>query len=87
MKNQSIPSIPLGDIRGAFRTLSIIDVLRDLAPFAQFKNREKHSWRSVTFSKACNFTKSKTPPWVFSTFFKMYKWYQITQRITLLECF
>ena len=23
-----------------------------------------------------------TPPWVFFTFFKLYKWYQIVQRIT-----
>ena len=23
----------------------------------------------------------KTPPWVFFTFFKLYKWYQIAQRI------
>ena len=30
----------------------------------QFKKREKHSWRSVTFS---NFTKNNTPPWVFFT--------------------
>ena len=27
-------------------------------------------------------TKSNTPPWMFFTFFKLYKWYQITQRIT-----
>ena len=34
------------------------DVLRDLVPFAQFKKRGKHPWRSVTFSKVagCNFT-------------------------------
>ena len=31
--------------------------------------------------KACNFTKINTPPWVFFTFFKLYKWYQIVQRI------
>ena len=29
-----------------------------------------------------NFTKINTPPWVFFTFFKLYKWYQIAQRIT-----
>ena len=28
------------------------------------------------------FTKSNTPPWVFFTFFKLYRWYQIAQRIT-----
>ena len=33
---------------------------------------------------ACNFTKSNTLPWVFFTFFKLYKWYQIVQRITIL---
>ena len=39
-------------------------------------------------AKACNFTKSKTPPWVFFTFFKLYKLYQTAQRITYLEfCF
>ena len=37
----------------------ICDALRDLVPFAQFKKREKHPWRSVTFS---------TPSWVFSRF-------------------
>ena len=29
----------------------IFGALRDLAPCAQFKKREKHPWRSVTFSK------------------------------------
>ena len=33
-------------------------------------------------AKASNFTKINTPPWVFFTFFKLYKWYQIAQRIT-----
>ena len=55
----------------------ICDTLRDLVPFVQIKKRDKHSWRSVTF------TKSDTPPWVFSAFFKLYKWYQIAQRITI----
>ena len=27
------------------------DALRDLVTFVQFKKREKHPWRSVTFSK------------------------------------
>ena len=27
------------------------DVSPDLVPFVQFKKREKHPWRSVTFSK------------------------------------
>ena len=26
------------------------DALRDLAPFVQFKTREKHPWGSVTFN-------------------------------------
>ena len=29
----------------------------------------------------CNFTKSNTPPWVFFTFFKLYKWYQIARSV------
>ena len=31
--------------------LLIYDALRNLVPFAQFEKREKHPWRSVTFSK------------------------------------
>ena len=44
-------------------------------PFALFKKREKYPWRSVTFSNvlACNLTKSNIPPWLFLTFFKLYK--------------
>ena len=33
----------------------ICDVLRDLVPFAQFKKREKHPWRSASFSKVAGF--------------------------------
>ena len=62
------------------------DALHNLVPVVQFKKREKHPWRSVTFSKvaslACNITKSNTPPWFFFTFFKLCKWCQIAQRIT-----
>ena len=29
-----------------------------------------------------NFTKSNTRPWIFFTFLKLYKWYQIAQSIT-----
>ena len=49
---------------------SIWDALRDLVPFVQFKKREKHLWRSVTFSKVVSFAKSSTPLWVFFMFFK-----------------
>ena len=33
-------------------------VLRNLVPLVQFKKREKHPWRSVTFSKVagCRYT-------------------------------
>ena len=34
-------------------------------------------------AESCNFTaKSNTPPWVFFTFLKLNKWYQIAQRTT-----
>ena len=67
----------------------VCDALRDFLSFEQFKKREKHPWRSVTFSKVgvvCSFTKSNTPPWVFFTFLKLYKWYQFAQRITFVGC-
>ena len=50
------------------RQRALCDILRDLVPLVQFKKREKHPWRSLTFS-----TKSNTPPWVFFTFLKLYK--------------
>ena len=57
-----------------FYRVHICDALRDLVAFVQLKKREKHPWRSV-----------KTPPWVFFTFFKLYKCYQIAQRITYIQ--
>ena len=33
-------------------------------------------------TKACNFTKSNTPPWMFFTFFRLHKWYQIVPSIS-----
>ena len=62
----------------------------DLVPFVQFKKREKHPRRSDTFRKiavanlpkSCNFTDSITSPWVFFTFFKLCKRYQIAQCVS-----
>ena len=51
----------------------ICGAVRDLVSIVQFKKRKKHQWRS---------TKSNTPPWVFFTFLKLYKWYQIAQNIS-----
>ena len=31
--------------------INILDALRDLVAFVQFKKRQKHPWMSVTFSK------------------------------------
>ena len=46
-----------------------------------FKNVKNTHGGVLLLLKACNFTKSSTPPWVFFTFFTWYKWYQITQNI------
>ena len=35
-----------------FKVKDISDALRDLVTFVQFKKREKHPWKSVSFSKA-----------------------------------
>ena len=32
---------------------------------------------------ACNFFKINTPPWVFFSFFKLYKWYEIAQSVSI----
>ena len=52
------------------------DALCNLVPFIQIEKRKKHPI-------ACNFTKGNTPPWMFFTFFKLYEWYQIAQRIII----
>ena len=36
-------------------TMIICDVLRNFEPFVLFKKREKHPWRSATFSKVAGF--------------------------------
>ena len=60
--------------------------MRDLVPFLQFKKRKKHPRILILLVKlqdlAYYFTKSNTPPWVFFTFLKLYKGYQIAQSIT-----
>ena len=40
-----------------FVSKDICDALRDLVSFVQFKKREKHPWRSVTFSKVAGYVK------------------------------
>ena len=37
--------------------ISICGALRDLVRSAQLKKREKHPWRSITFSKVAGFKK------------------------------
>ena len=52
------------------RVITLSDALHDLVPFAQFKKREKHPWKSVN-----TLSKSNFPPRVFYMFFKLYKCY------------
>ena len=40
--------------------MKICDALRDLVPFLQFKKREKHPWKTVTFSKVAGLAFSFT---------------------------
>ena len=74
------------EVKQNTQKLIICDALCDLVPFVQFKKSEKHSWGELILVKlqasVCIFTKINTPPWVFFTFFKLHKWYQIAQRIT-----
>ena len=60
------------------------DVSDDLVPFVQFKNRKNTVEEVLLLVK---FTKSNTPPWVFFTFSKLYKWYQIAQSTSYNERF
>ena len=38
------------------KKICICDALFDLVPFVQFNKREKHRWKSVTFSKVAGFS-------------------------------
>ena len=60
------------------------DALLDLVPFVQLKNVKNTHGGVLLFAEACNFTKINTPSWVFFSFLKLYKWYQITQRIIFI---
>ena len=54
--------------------------------FLNFRKTEKKNLEAIFYMScvarfgACNFTKINSPPWVFFTFLKLYKWYQ-TYRI------
>ena len=57
--------------------------MRDLVLFAQFKTvKSTHGGVLVLVTMRAYFTKSNTS-WLFFTFVKLYKWYQIAQRIYL----
>ena len=63
---------------------------RSLIPVPKDERLWKHMmfgaiWYRLYRLKACNFTKSSIPPWVVFTFLKLYKYYQITQRITIFD--
>ena len=64
-------------------------VWRNLVLFVRFKNVKNTHGRVLLLkklqAKACSFTESNTPPWVFFTFFKLPKWYEIAQRISVVE--
>ena len=69
------------------RKQNVCDVFRALVPFVQLKKREKHPWRSVTFSKVAgykpaNLLKATLLDGCFSRFFQLFIWYQIAQNIT-----
>lgn len=60
-------------------------LLYDLVPFVQLKEREKHPWRSATFS--WNSNKSSTRPWVFFAFFQLNKFTHIEiSQVIYLVC-
>ena len=57
--------------------------------FYDLKNAKNTHGRMLILVKlqagACKFFKSNTPPWVFFTVFKLYKWYQIAQSVSMVE--
>ena len=59
------------------------DALRDLVLFVDLKNTKSTHGGELLLVKLQ--ASKNTHPWVFFTFFKLYKWYQIiTQNITII---
>ena len=64
--------------------MHICDTLRDLVPFVQFKKCENtHGGMLLLVTATLLNVTLLHGSWVFFTFFKLYKWYQIEQRITI----
>ena len=60
------------------------DALRDFYNLKNVKNTHGEVLLLVKLqAKTFNFTKSNIPPWVFFTFFKLYKFYQNAQSVSL----
>ena len=65
IENKSGRNIAVSKVIGAMGRIDVEEVqyamnsmgcaLRNLVSFVQFKKREKHSWRSITFSKIAGF--------------------------------
>ena len=58
------------------------DALRDLLLLIQFLKQEKQPWRIVSFSKIKGLSLA-LPHGCFSHFFKLQKWYQISQSFSI----
>ena len=67
----------------------LCDALRDLVPFIQFKNVKNTHGGELLLVKlqasTCNFTERNIHSWVFSTFFKLSKQYQIAKSISYFQ--
>ena len=64
--------------KNLFSVISLISIM-----FIQFKKREKHHGGVLLFVKLPVLTESSTTPREFFTFLKLYKCYQIAQRIAI----
>ena len=68
------PMLPLPKNNKRSFLIKICDALRDLVIFKNMKNTHGGVLLLVNLrASACNFTKRNAPPWVFFTFFKLYK--------------
>ena len=77
------PIPPISQKSPNWTTCFICHALGDLVLTVQFKNVK--NIQGGVLLLACKFTKRNTPPWMFFTFFKLYKWYQIKQNITFRQ--
>ena len=73
--------LTLGNCWGISTVWKVSKNVAFFCPYFPVFGQEETAYLDIFQASACKFTKINTAPWVFFTFFKLYKWYQIAPQI------